>query len=300
MADDGLEGDEVHEVDCQLSEELFRSLENSDGGVTGLKNVIQERNLEKEGFQFVIGMIFKSADEFKWVVKYHEATRRKDIHFKKNEDRRVKVVCRHNDICNWTIFASRSNPRSPFQVKTYNPEHTCGDRDENRTMNSDFLAKMYKDDFKLNTEWGRVQFQEHVKSKLKCQVTEHQAYRAKQKELRRSNPGTFVKMKVDGEFTVNGRPRFLRLYICFGACKEGFLRRCRPFFGLDGCHLKGCQKGGQLCTAVGLDGDKALFPIAFAIVEGELKESWSWFLEQLEIDLNISNNSHAWTIISDK
>nr|GMC69258.1 Zinc knuckle family protein [Ipomoea batatas] len=106
-------------------------------------------------------MIFKSADEFKWAVKYHEPTRRKDIHFIKNEGRRVRVIFRHSSICKWTIFASRSNPRSPFAIKTYCPEHTCGDQDENKTVNSGFLAKMYKDDIKLNTEWGRTQFQEH-------------------------------------------------------------------------------------------------------------------------------------------
>nr|GMD68611.1 60S ribosomal protein L19-3-like [Ipomoea batatas] len=162
--DAGLDCDEVQEVDCELSEEVLRSLENSDasdGELNVLENVFQESDLKKEGFKFVIGMIFKSADEFKWAVKYHEATRRKDIHFIKNEGRRVRVICRHSSICKWTIFASRSNPRSPFAVKTYYPEHTCGDQDENKTVNSGFIAKMYKDDIKLNTEWGRTQFQEH-------------------------------------------------------------------------------------------------------------------------------------------
>nr|GLL42269.1 uncharacterized protein LOC109154411 [Ipomoea trifida] len=314
---------EIDEVDCVHSEEIFRSLDDSDSAreCNGPENVFQERNLKKDGFKFVLGMIFRSASEFKWAVKYHEAMRRKDVKFIKNEGRRVRVCCRHSDICNWTIFGSRSNPRCPFQIKTYNPEHTCGDQDENKTVNSGFLAKLYKDDFIVNMDWGRIQFQEHVKQKLHCQVSKHQAYRAKHKvrkeldcvdsdqfmllndyieELRRSNPGTTVKMKLDSEFTVNGRPRFLRLYICFAACKEGFLRGCRPFFGLDGCHLKGCQKGRQLLSAVGLNGDNCMFPIAFAIVEGELKESWTWFLEQLDSDLNIAGNPHAWIIISDK
>ncbi|XP_031124273.1 uncharacterized protein LOC116026987 [Ipomoea triloba] len=296
----GLEGDEFHEVECELSEELFRSLENSeesDGEVTAIDNVFQQTNLNKEGFKFEIGMIFKSADEFKWAVKCHEATRRKDIYFKKNEGRRVRMICRHNNTCNWSIFASRSNPRNPFAIKTYTPEHTCGDQDENRTVNSGFLAKLYKDDFKINTEWGRIQFQEHVKAKLKCQFKLLNSYC---EELKRSNPGTSVKMKVDGQFSVNGRPRFVRLYICYAACKEGFLRGCRPFLGLDGCHLKGPQKGGQLLSAVGVDGYNRLYPIAFAIVEGELKDSWLWFLEQLDNDLNISSNPGAWTVISDK
>nr|GMD04390.1 uncharacterized protein LOC109174707 [Ipomoea batatas] len=115
-------------------------------------------------------MIFQSASEFKWAVKYHEALRRKDVKFVKNEGRRVRACCRHNDICKWTIFGSRSNPRCPFQIKTYNPEHTCGDQDENKTVNSGFLARLYKDDFRLNMDWGRRQFQEHVKQKLHCQI----------------------------------------------------------------------------------------------------------------------------------
>nr|GLL27484.1 uncharacterized protein LOC109174707 [Ipomoea trifida] len=49
----GLEGDEFHEIECELSEELFRSLENSeesDGEVNAIDNVFQQTNLIKEGF----------------------------------------------------------------------------------------------------------------------------------------------------------------------------------------------------------------------------------------------------------
>nr|GMD78247.1 uncharacterized protein LOC109193258 [Ipomoea batatas] len=154
---------EVDEVDCVHSEEIFRSLDDSDSEreCNGGQNVFQERNLKKDGFKFVLGMIFKSASEFKWAVTYHEAMRRKDIKFVNNEGRRVRVCCRHSDVCKWTIFGSRSNPRCPFQIKTYNSEHTCGNQDENRTINLGFLAKLYKDEFRLNMEWGRRQFQEH-------------------------------------------------------------------------------------------------------------------------------------------
>nr|GMD08245.1 Zinc knuckle family protein [Ipomoea batatas] len=129
---------DVNEVDCVHSEEIFRSLADSDSerDFNDSEIVFQERNLKREGFKFVLGMIFQSASEFKWAVKYHEALRRKDVKFVKNEGRRVRACCRHNDICKWTIFGSRSNPRCPFQIKTYNPEHTCGDQDENKTVNS--------------------------------------------------------------------------------------------------------------------------------------------------------------------
>ncbi|XP_060167418.1 uncharacterized protein LOC132598512 isoform X2 [Lycium barbarum] len=43
-----------------------------------------------------------------------------------------------------------------------------------------------------------------------------------------------------------------------------------------------------------------MYPIAFAVVEGELKETWSWFLTLLDEDLRISQNPFAWTFISNK
>ncbi|KAF7844180.1 transposon protein, putative, Mutator sub-class [Senna tora] len=53
-----------------------------------------------------------------------------------------------------------------------------------------------------------------------------------------------------------------------------------PFFGPDGCHLKG-PYGRVLLCAVSLDANNVLFPIAFAVVEVESKDSWSYFLEHL-------------------
>ena len=88
------------------------------------------------------------------------------------------------------------------------------------------------------------------------------------------------------------------MYVCLQACKEWFKVGCRPFIGLDGCHLKGPQKG-ILLAAVGVDANNCMFPITYAVVEGENKKSWKWFLEALQQDLGIYNQDQ-WTFISDK
>ena len=36
----------------------------------------------------------------------------------------------------------------------------------------------------------------------------------------------------------NAEPNFKRMYIRYSVQKVGFLGGCRPFVGLDGCHLK--------------------------------------------------------------
>jgi len=56
------------------------------------------------------------------------------------------------------------------------------------------------------------------------------------KELRRSNPGSSVKIKCKetaGGFALE------RIYVCFDACKKAFVNSCIPLIGLDSCFLKG-------------------------------------------------------------
>ncbi|KAK1305847.1 hypothetical protein QJS10_CPA10g01278 [Acorus calamus] len=72
----------------------------------------------------------------------------------------------------------------------------------------------------------------------------------------------------------------MRFFVCLGVCRLGFLDGCRPFIGLDGCHLKGFYKDIML-SATYVDADNCLFPLAFAVVESETGDSWIWFLEML-------------------
>ena len=74
------------------------------------------------------------------------------------------------------------------------------------------------------------------------------------------------------------------MYIRYNAQKVGFLGGCKPFIGLDGCHLKG-RFGGQLLFATAKDGNDNIFSVAMAVVEQENKDSWTWFLEQFADDI---------------
>ena len=79
------------------------------------------------------------------------------------------------------------------------------------------------------------------------------------------------------------------MYIRYHAQKVGFLAGCRPIIGLDGCHLKG-RFGGQLLAAIARDGNDNMFPVAFAIVEQETKDSWTWFMECFSYDFGDLSN----------
>jgi hypothetical protein len=68
------------------------------------------------------------------------------------------------------------------------------------------------------------------------------------------------------------QPIFGSFYFCFDGCKRGFTTSCRPFVGVNGCHLK-TKYGRQLLLAVGSDHNDQYFPLTFGVVETESKAS---------------------------
>ncbi|XP_026377934.1 uncharacterized protein LOC113272293 [Papaver somniferum] len=88
-------------------------------------------------------------------------------------------------------------------------------------------------------------------------------------------------------------------YCClsFKAYLEGFKNGCRPFIGLDGCHLNG-KYGGVLLSAVALDGNNGMYPLAIFICDCENKENWILFLNLIK-DMLLEHPAPL-TFISDR
>lgn len=122
----------------------------------------------------------------------------------------------------------------------------------------------------------------------KTQITRLYDYRL---ELIRTHPGSTVMFKRN-EGVFNG------MYVCLAPLKAGFLAGCRHIISVDGCFLKGLY-GGQLLTAVGIDANDGIYPVAWAMVSKENHENWLWFLELLTGDLQITD-SYKWAFMSDR
>ncbi|KAL4564524.1 hypothetical protein LXL04_028588 [Taraxacum kok-saghyz] len=78
----------------------------------------------------------------------------------------------------------------------------------------------------------------------------------------------------------------------------GSLSCGREILGFDGAFMKG-PFPGQVLTAVGLDSNNGIYPVAYAIVESENIASWKWFLDCLGHDLDLGVNSN-FTFITDR
>ncbi|KAL0440871.1 UNVERIFIED_CONTAM: hypothetical protein Sradi_0026000 [Sesamum radiatum] len=115
------------------------------------------------------------------------------------------------------------------------------------------------------------------------------------------NEGSVVTLQCDVDETeaIHSTPIFKRFFLGLSALRDGFLEGCSPFLGFDGCHLKG-PFVGVLLAAIGLDGNNGLFPVAFAVVESECKESWIFFFENLSMLVGGFSVDKPWTFMSDR
>ncbi|GAV92128.1 hypothetical protein CFOL_v3_35509, partial [Cephalotus follicularis] len=76
-------------------------------------------------------------------------------------------------------------------------------------------------------------------------------------ELLRSNPGSTLRIKTERIGGDDGPLLCKRMYVCFDACKKGWLARCRPIICMDVCFLKGLCTG-ELLTTIGRDENKQM------------------------------------------
>ncbi|XP_073223511.1 uncharacterized protein [Cicer arietinum] len=96
-------------------------------------------------------------------------------------------------------------------------------------------------------------------------------------------PRTIIKMETIPAYNehglINGMTIFHRLFWAYVPCISAF-KFCKPIVQVDGTWLYGKYKG-TLLVAVAQDGNDNIIPIAYALVEGETKEAWSFFLRNL-------------------
>ena len=98
--------------------------------------------------------------------------------------------------------------------------------------------------------------------------------------LQLANLGMKVVRKTSTFAYAHGNVCFMRVFWAFGACIEGF-KSCRSLIQIDGTFLYGKYKG-KLFIATSVDSNGHIFPFAFAIVEEESIDSWSWFITALK------------------
>ncbi|GKV06937.1 hypothetical protein SLEP1_g18754 [Rubroshorea leprosula] len=274
---------------------------------------------ESEGNQEIeLGMIFLNKKQFKKAVGQLSIRGGREITWKKNDKLRMRAVCK-NEKCDWKILLAMDTPTNSWMVKTFYNSHTCSRIVTNKVCTSSVAADhLVKTRGVSSLRMNRGDVFEAIRDDLGVELTPVQRKKTKDKlkkkfesvsnaeynrlfdyanELRSKDPEASVVLQCCRQ-SVDTTPTFLRMYVCFSALKKGFLAGCRRVIGVDGAFLKGAYKG-ELLTAVGRDANNQMYPIAWAVVEVEKKETWEWFFEELRKDLLMGDGSR-FCIMSDQ
>ncbi|KAJ9552484.1 hypothetical protein OSB04_016529 [Centaurea solstitialis] len=288
------------------------------------------------GTHFYVGQVFGSKEAIKKRLDMHAVETRRDIQLVKNDLGRMRAVCKgilpefrknglvtHSEnkaCCPWVLHISIGKHDKTWMVKTYVDTHKCLQSRKVKVCTTTWLSEQITDTIATNPDIPLKSLREGLEKRFMMKVSQDKTFRAKTMaikkvrgdyaeqytylrdyicELQRINPETTVKLEVEREVNISSTTRqFKRIYICLGVLKKGFKAGLRNLLGLDGAFMKG-PFPGQILTAVGIDPNNGIYPLAYAIVEAETTQSWSWFLEYLGDDLDLSVNSN-FTFISDR
>ncbi|XP_039130869.1 uncharacterized protein LOC120267252 [Dioscorea cayenensis subsp. rotundata] len=242
---------------------------------------------------FKIGMKFRDFKQFKEAVKNYGVKNRYVMNFRPNTKTRCKAYCSKG--CPFYLWASPMvRDGATVQIKSGVLKHECGKEHKNRHASAKWIAKTYMEQFRADPSWKLAGIIQAVKTNQQVEITRLTAYRAKnialreidgdeetqmtklydyRLELLKTHPGSTIKFR-------RNQGVFEAMYVCLAPLRNGFLAGCRRIICVDGCFLKGLY-GGQLLTAVGIDANNLIYPVAWSVVDRENRENWVWFLQLL-------------------
>ncbi|CAN6290558.1 unnamed protein product [Urochloa humidicola] len=262
-------------------------------------------DLHQSGYQYGCSMIevnqlFPNKQELKDTVARWAVVSLREVWVKTSSPSKYSVKCRDPE-CNFYVNAYKPKYEL-YWIASIVRNHTCtlqnlGNRHRNLTANL-IANELYSEIIeKRDMECSFIQ--RAIRRQFKYDITYQKAWRAKQialekrwgsyeasysnlprvlDVLKERNPGTYTAFKES--INEDGSRVFRRAFLSLGPCIESF-KFCRPVLCVDGTFLTGKYKG-QILTAIGVDANQQILPLAFAFVEGENKESWLWFLRHLK------------------
>lgn len=222
--------------------------------------------------------------------------------------------------CGWRIHAAVLHDGHTWAIKSLRKGHSCDlNLEFNPMCNCEWAAQQLLDDIRANPDISGAPLNKLLESRHNLKMKQSTLYRMKSVALEMIQGGhdeSYAKLPQYCEILKSSNPgtqafcnwaeveepekalQFRSIFISFAAQFRGVIAGCRGLVGVDGCHLKGSH-GGILMSAVSLDGNNEIFPVAVAVVDSENKSSWCWFFYHLK-QLLTKGGREDWTIMSDR
>ncbi|KAI3891154.1 hypothetical protein MKW98_007459 [Papaver atlanticum] len=276
--------------------------------------VVRSRN---PNYELAVGQEFLDVSSCRRALRDVASALHFEIQPVKSDKTRLTAKCA-SEGCPWRVHAAKLPGVPTFTIRTINEGHTCGGITHIGHQQSTVqrVANSAEQCLSENPHYKRKEILEEVHRANGIKLSHKQARRGKERvmaavcgsieegysllpqycdQIKQTNPGSIA--------SVYGNPLdscFQRLFVSFHTSIFGFVNGCRPLLGLDRKILKS-KYPGTLLFATGFDGDGALFPLAFGVVNEESDDNWMWFLSELHNLLEINaEKMPRLTILSDR
>ncbi|XP_077243073.1 uncharacterized protein LOC143883613 [Tasmannia lanceolata] len=305
--------DQVHELAVQPSQDMVISEPQ-----LVLTPVLQTRALVPlPNHDLTVGQEFPDVKSCRRALRDAAIALHFEIQTVKSDKSRFTAKCA-SEGCPWRIHAAKLPGVPTFTIRTIHESHTCRGINHlgHQQASVQWVANSVEERLRENPHCKPKEILEEIHRVHGITLSYKQAWRGKERimatvrgsfeegyrllpqycdQIKRTNPGSIA--SVYGNPTDNC---FQRLFVSFHASIYGFLNACRHLLGLDRTLLKS-KYLGTLLFATGFDGDGALFPLAFGVVDEENDDNWMWFLSELHnlLELN-TENMLMLTILSDR
>ena len=265
----------------------------------------QEPNEDPNDLQ--LGMKFETREMAQQFIQTYSINH--SVEYKREETKKTvwAVVCVHEN-CIWRCVVRLSKKTGYWTITQLTHPHTCTAStasQDHKQLTSAFMRNHILELVRKDPGISVPVLIAHLKDLFTYQTTYRKTWIAKQKAIQTIYgdwelsynevnrwlcafmhyiPGTvcdshYQPFYEDGEQIVR-KGVFQRIFWSFGPCIEGF-KYCKPVVSIDGTWLYGRYKH-VLLMAIAQDGNNQCFPIAYALVEGETKDAWYFFLSRLK------------------
>nr|KAJ0213458.1 hypothetical protein LSAT_V11C400201180 [Lactuca sativa] len=256
--------DEPHdEYDADLfpSEESYHSHRSSDNEDGIMNDDDEVYSFSKNSTSMEVGSKFENVVDFRRALNHFAVTNEFNYYIQKSDPARSTARCENLE-CKWRIHVSITQDEVTFEVKKMGEVHTCthSNKGGNKRATQGWIANVVTDKLKSDGDVSPYELRNWIMKTYNVDVSYLKGFRRKEQ--------AYTDM--------------------YAACSRGFLAGCRPYIGLDACHLKG-KFNGVLAATTGIDGNNSIFPMAYCVLESENTQSWTWFLDSLKKAIGTPN-----------
>nr|XP_025882111.1 uncharacterized protein LOC107280872 isoform X1 [Oryza sativa Japonica Group] len=251
--------------------------------------------------QVKVGQMFHDKGHLQDAVKRWAFVQKREFRVKVSNRTTYDVKCIQGG-CPWRVHGYKPQ-HDTLWVASRVEQHTClleNTRLVHRNLTAAFVAQMVYSKVVRKTSLSPFTIMHDVEKEYGYEISYDKAWRAKQKALemrfgtyedsyhnlppllevmQARNPGTHI--AILDEVNEYGENVLRRAFWSFGCMIEAF-KNCIPLLCVDGTFMTGKYRG-TILTAIGVDADSHVVPVAFAFVESENTSSWLWFLRHIKM-----------------